>query len=48
MPFDSITTYALIKELKNKLIGSKINKIYMPTKYEVVLNTFGSEKKCYL
>lgn len=48
MPFDSITTYALIKELKNKLIGSKINKIYMPTKYEVVLHTFGNEKEMLL
>jgi len=48
MPFDSITTYALISELKNKLIGCKINKIYMPTKYEVVLHTFSDEKQTLL
>lgn len=48
MPFDSITTYAIINELKDKLVGNKINKIYMPTKYEVVLHTFGKEKNMLL
>ncbi|WP_290771109.1 NFACT RNA binding domain-containing protein [Anaerofustis sp.] len=48
MPFDSITTYALIKELTDKLVGNKINKIYMPTKYEVVLHTFGNDKNMLL
>lgn len=48
MPFDSITTYAIIKELNSKLKGSKVSKIYMPTKYEVVLHTFDGDKQMLL
>lgn len=45
MAFDSITTYLIIDELKERIIGSKVNKIYMPTKYEVVIHTFGNKGK---
>ena len=48
MPFDSVTTYAVIDEINESLTGSKVNRIYMPTRYEVVLHTFGEEKKMLL
>ncbi len=48
MPFDSVTTYAVIDEMNEKLTGAKINRIYMPTRYEVVLHTFSDEKRMLL
>ncbi|MGJ9458800.1 Rqc2 family fibronectin-binding protein [Oceanobacillus sp. CF4.6] len=36
MPFDGIVTRAVTKELKDKLISGKINKIYQPTSTELV------------
>lgn len=43
MAFDGITTRAVITELKNKLIGGKINKIFEPTKNEILLNIYNRE-----
>jgi len=43
MAYDSITNYALIKQLQN-IIGAKVNKIYSPTKNEIVLHLFLSDK----
>src|SRR5690625_79464 len=37
MPFDGIVTRAITNELRQELIGGRINKIYQPTKTEVVL-----------
>ena len=37
MAFDGITTYKVVEELKQKIEGGKIDKIYQPEKDEVVL-----------
>ncbi len=38
MPFDGITTYSVVQELKDKLIHGKINKIYQPESDEILFN----------
>lgn len=43
MAYDSITNYALIKQLQS-IIGAKVNKIYSPTKNEIVLHLFLNDK----
>lgn len=43
MPFDAINLSVLTEELKQKLIGGKINKISQPEKDEVVLNVFNKK-----
>lgn len=37
MPFDGIVTKAVTNELNEKIVGGRINKIYQPTKTEIVL-----------
>src|SRR5690625_7712335 len=37
MPFDGIVTGAIVHELNEKIAGGRINKIYQPTKTEVVI-----------
>lgn len=37
MPFDGIVTRAITKELQEKLVGGRINKIYQPTSTELIL-----------
>src|SRR5690625_2249593 len=46
MPFDGIVTRAVTKELQEQLIGGRINKIYQPTKTEVVI-TVRNQRKNY-
>ena len=43
MAFDGITTKSVIAELQNILIGGKINKIYEPTKNEILINIYNRE-----
>lgn len=43
MAFDGITTKAVITELQTKIIGGKINKIFEPTKNEILLNIYNKE-----
>ncbi|MPW26024.1 DUF814 domain-containing protein [Alkalibaculum sp. M08DMB] len=38
MPYDGITTFCVVEEIKNKLIQGKINKIYQPESDEIILN----------
>ena len=40
MAFDGITTKSVITELQDNLIGGKINKIFQPTKNEILLNIY--------
>lgn len=40
MAFDGITTKAVITELQQHLIGGKINKVFQPTKNEIVLSIY--------
>ena len=40
MAFDGITTKAVISELQQILIGGKVNKIFEPTKNEIVLSIY--------
>lgn len=44
MPFDGIVTYAITNELKTALIGGRINKIYQPTKTELVITVRNNRK----
>ena len=43
MAFDGITTKSVIAELQDILIGGKINKIFEPTKNEIILNIYNKE-----
>ena len=45
MSLDGITINALIEEQKKNLIGARINKIFQPSKFEVVLNIYNGENK---
>lgn len=40
MAFDGITTKAVITELQQNLIGGKINKVFQPTKNEIILSIY--------
>lgn len=42
MAFDGITTRAIIAELKPNLIGSKVNKIFEPTKNDIVFSLYNN------
>ncbi len=46
MAFDGITTKAIIYELYPLLVGGKVNKVFQPTKNEVILSIY--HKKNYL
>lgn len=40
MAFDGITTKAVIAELQQQLIGGKVNKVFQPTKHEIVMSIY--------
>ncbi len=40
MAFDGFITKAIVSELKEVLIGAKVNKVFQPTKTEVVLDLY--------
>ena len=40
MAFDGITTKAVISELQQQLMGGKVNKVFQPTKNEIVLSIY--------
>ena len=40
MPFDALNLKVITDELKQKLVGGKINKINQPEKDEITLNVF--------
>ena len=42
MAFDGITTKAILCELNNCIIGAKINKVFEPTKNEIVLGLYNN------
>ena len=44
MSFDGITTKAIVSELKNSIIGSKVNKVYQPNKNELFLSLYNNGK----
>lgn len=44
MAFDGIVTHSIVKELNNIIINGKINKIYQPTKNEVILDIYNKKK----
>src|SRR5699024_10286211 len=48
MPFDGIVTYAVTNELKTRLIGGRINKIYQPTNTEIVITIRNQGKNYHL
>ncbi len=42
MAFDGFITKSVVSELKNSIIGSKINKILEPTKNDIILNLYNN------
>lgn len=42
MAFDGFITKAIISELNNTIIGGKINKVYEPTKNEIILSIYNN------
>ncbi len=42
MAFDGFITKAVVTELKNTIIGAKVNKVFEPTKNEVVLGLYNN------
>ena len=38
MSFDGIVTRAVVKELKENIVGGRIDKIYQPEKDEIMIN----------
>lgn len=44
MAFDGIVTKSIVSELNELIIGGKINKIYEPTKNEIVLDIYNKKK----
>lgn len=43
MAFDGIITKSIISDLKNKIIGARINKILQPSKSEIILNLYNQK-----
>ena len=44
MPLDAICLTAVVEELKKTLVGGKVDKIYQPTRDEVILNIRAGER----
>ena len=40
MAFDGFITKSIVSELNQSLIGAKVNKIFEPTKNEVILSLY--------
>ena len=38
MPFDAIVTRSIVKELRERLIGGRVDKIYQPFCDEIIMN----------
>ena len=44
MAFDGLVTNSIVNELNNLITGGKINKIYQPTKNEILLDIYNKQK----
>ncbi|MCI8277285.1 MAG: hypothetical protein HFJ46_05115 [Clostridia bacterium] len=42
MAFDGFITKAIITELNKSIVGGKINKVYEPTKNEIILSIYNN------
>ena len=42
MAFDGLVLNAVVSELKNNLIGGKIQKIYQPSDHEILLSIYAN------
>lgn len=42
MAFDGIVVKSLVADFQNKLVGARVNKVFQPNKYEVILNLYNS------
>ena len=43
MAFDGIVTKSLVCDLKNKLVGARVNKVLQPSKFELIINLYNKE-----
>ena len=48
MAFDGLITKSIVTELKNCIIGAKVNKIFEPTKNEIILSLYNNGKNFLL
>ena len=48
MAYDGIVNKSIIAELRNTILGCKVNKIFEPTKQDIVLNLYGNGKNVNL
>lgn len=44
MAFDGLVTHSIVEELNSLIINGKINKIYQPTKNEIILDIYNKKK----
>lgn len=42
MAFDGIVVKSLVADFQNKLIGARVNKVFQPNKYEIILSLYNS------
>lgn len=47
MSFDGITTNVVVNELNNLIVNSRIEKIYVPNKNEIILSFHSQDRKNY-
>ena len=47
MSFDGITTKFIVNEINNILVNSRIEKIYVPNKNEIILSFHSQDRKNY-
>lgn len=45
MAFDGLATKAIISELNTCIVGGKINKVFEPTKNDVILGIYSKRKE---
>lgn len=45
MAFDGLVTKSIVKELSGEIQGGKIQKIYQPTKNEILLSLYAKTKQ---
>lgn len=48
MAFDGIVTKSIVAELQNNIIGAKINKVFEPSKNEIILGLYSNKKNLAL
>lgn len=48
MAFDGIVTKSVVQELQNSIIEGKVNKVFQPTKFDIILGLYSNKKNLAL